>query len=260
MPLRADDVSTLRIVTLAPHLTEMVYTVGAGDALVGVVAYSDYPEQALSLPVIGDAFRIDPERLAAVEPNLILAWQGGNPDAVIEQLISRGYEVALLPANNLIDIAKNIIEIGRLTKRPESAGKVAGQFLAKLDRLQLTHGARSSLKVFYQISLQPLYTIGGGHPISEMIALCGGKNLFDDLDQLAPVVSLEDVLSRNPDVIIAGDDGAQLEQWLRWGELSAVANENLFAVDASLVTRPSTRMLQGAEQICAHLERARAGT
>ncbi|MDH3647114.1 MAG: cobalamin-binding protein [Gammaproteobacteria bacterium] len=247
----------LRIVSLAPHLTELLYTAGAGDMLVGVVAHSDYPEQARSVRVIGDAFRIDPERLAEVEPDLILAWQGGNPDEVIDQLISRGYTVVRLSADRITDIPKNLIEIGKLAGTSEIAVAQAGQFSQAMERLARTHANKSSLKVFYQISLQPLYTVGGDHPISDIIKLCGGENLFADLKQLAPIVSLEDVLSRNPDVIVAGDDRAQLDQWLRWNDLRAAINGNLFVVDASLVTRASTRMLQGAKQICAHLDRAR---
>ncbi|MDH3590202.1 MAG: cobalamin-binding protein [Gammaproteobacteria bacterium] len=257
-PAAEDGVDdALRIVTLAPHLTELVYTVGAGDRLVGVVAYSDYPQQARSLPVIGDAFRLDPERLAAVNPDLILAWDGGNPSEVIDQLSERGYHVARLPADTLADVANNLLEIGRLTGRAETAAAHAQAYSEALERLAAAHADKAPISVFYQVSPQPLYTIGGSHPIGDMIRLCGGTNLFADLEQMAPVVSLEEVLARNPDVIIASADGAQLDQWSRWQSMTAVANDNLYTVDASLVTRPSTRMLQGAQQICTRLDSAR---
>ncbi|MBT8132172.1 MAG: cobalamin-binding protein [Gammaproteobacteria bacterium] len=249
--------SGLRVVSLAPHITELLFSVGAADNIVGVVAHSDFPEQARTLPVIGDAFRIDPERLAAVEPDLIFAWQGGNPPEAIEQLKSRGYRVVSLPADSLQDVAENIIKIGSLTGHADTAKAQARQFSDAMEQLAQDHSGQAPVSVFYQISRQPLYTVGGGHPISDLIQLCGGQNIFDDLQQLAPVVSLEQVLLRNPDVIITGNDNAQLEQWSRWKKLSAAREQNLFMVDASLVTRSSLRLLQGARQICAHLATAR---
>lgn len=250
--------SGLRIVTLAPHLTELVYDIGAGGDLVGVVAHSDYPQAATRLPVIGDAFRIDPERLAAVEPDLVLAWDGGNPPETVDQLVERGYRVVSLRADTLRDVATNLAEIGALVGRETQARKAADEFLRTIEEQRQRSAAAGLLRVFYQISPQPLYTVGGRHPISDMIALCGGENVFAELEQLAPVVSLEAVLARNPQVIIAANPGGQLERWLRWPGLAAVTGNTLYTVDASLVSRPSTRMLQGLRQICSHLESARA--
>ncbi|MBT8136229.1 MAG: cobalamin-binding protein [Gammaproteobacteria bacterium] len=253
----ADIGPASRIVTLAPHLTELVFTVGAGNQLVGVVAHSDYPEAAQSLPVIGDAFRIDPERLAAVEPDLVLAWAGGNPAETVNQLLDRGYRVVSLPADALTDVAANLVRIGALTGHETVARAMADEYLQVLEQRRRQSMTGRPLRVFYQISPQPLYTVGGRHPISEMIRLCGGQNVFADLEQLAPAVSLEAVLARDPQVIIAAMPGGELQQWHRWADMAAVAGEALYTVDASLVSRPSTRMLQGLQQLCAHLEAVR---
>ncbi len=222
-----------------------------------MVAHSDYPPAARELPVIGDAFRIDPERLAAADPDLVLAWVGGNPQEAIEQLVSRGYKVARLRTDSLEDVAANLVEIGRLAGRADIANARAREFLRELSGLRTRHAGKRRLSVFYQIAPQPLYTVGRPHPISEMIDLCGGENLFADLDQLAPVVSLEDVVARNPEVIIASADDARLDRWRRWEGLAAAVGDNLYTVDPSLVTRPGVRMLEGVEAICGHLERAR---
>ncbi len=246
-----------RIVTLAPHLTELVFSAGAGDRLVGVVAYSDFPEAAQALPVIGDAFRIDPEQLAAVDPDLVLAWEGGNPDEALDQLETRGYRVIRLATESLFDVADNLEAIGRLTGTGDMAQRAAGDYRAALEKLAATHRGREPITVFYQVSPQPLYTVGGRHAISDMIRVCGGRNVFDDLGQLAPVVSLEAVIDRDPEVIIASNYGDPLERWRGWPDLSAARNGNLYTVDAALVTRPGLRMLEGTRAVCRHLDEAR---
>ncbi|MBT8131207.1 MAG: cobalamin-binding protein [Gammaproteobacteria bacterium] len=253
----ADPKAPVSIISLAPHLTELLFSVGAGDQIAGVVAHSDFPPAAKMLPVVGDAFRIDPERLATLKPDLILAWQGGNPDDLIGQLRGRGFNVVSLPANNLDDVAANLIFIGRQTGHLAYALEQAEAFRQTVAELRLAYQSRMVVDVFYQISNQPLYTIGASHPVTELIELCGGRNIFADVAQAAPVVSLEEVILRDPQVIIASTGNPQLDNWSRWEDLRAVAANNLYLVDASLVNRSSLRILQGARQICAHLDRAR---
>lgn len=249
-----------RIVALAPHLTELVYSAGAGERLVGVVAWSDYPPAALSLPLVGDAFRVDLERLAQLEPDLVLAWESGNPREVIAQLRQQGYRVVSLATQTLDDVAANLIEIGRLAATEGVAQQKAAHFREALEALRQRYDNATALNVFYQISPAPLYTVGAPHPITEMIEVCGGRNIFSDLDAMAPVVSLEDVILRDPDVILAapppGDDSALLA-WQRWPQLRAVADAHLYAVDPSLVARSSTRILDGLAEICTALDSAR---
>ena len=177
-----------RIVSLAPHLTELVFAAGAGDALVGVVEYSDYPVAAKSLPRIGDAFRIDIERVIALNPDLVLAWSSGNPQQMVDLVAAQGIPVTILEPVHLEQIAEQIEHIGNLAGTVAKARVSAMEFRKRLRSLEKEFGERDNISVFYQISSKPLYTINKYQIISEAIAFCGGSNIFADLDELAPVV------------------------------------------------------------------------
>lgn len=246
---------SLRIVTLAPHLTELVYAAGAGEYLVGVSAYSDYPPEALELPVISDAFTVDQEQLAILAPTLILAWDGGNPVPLIDELSQSGYRVEAIRSHSLADIPMAIERIGELTGRTGKANAIAREFRQDIAALRDAHAALPQVSVFYQISTRPLYTIGGTHYISDIIELCGGRNVFDDLSELAPAVSVEAVIDRNPDAMLAAHvDGENIfEVWDRWPHLVANQTGNRFTVDADSIGRPSLRLVAAAMTICEHL-------
>ena len=248
-----------RIVTLSPHLAELVFAAGAGDLLVGTVEYSDYPPQASSIARIGDAFRIDSEKLAALGPDLILAWPGGNPQALIEGLRNDGYQVLELAATGLESVAIQLRRIGELTGHADRAGRAADLYLAKVDRLRVENLQKPPIRVFYQVAQRPLFTIGRKQVISEVVSLCGGINIFADLDSLAPVVSMETVLLRNPQVILSARTGSAnpLDIWLDYPAVAAVRLENLYLVDASLLARAGLRLADGAAQVCRLLDQAR---
>lgn len=248
-----------RIVTLSPHLAELVFAAGAGDLLVGTVEYSDYPPQASSIVRIGDAFRIDSEKLAALGPDLILAWPGGNPQPLIDGLRNDGYEVLELAATGLESVAIQLRRIGELTGHADRAGRAADLYLAKIDRLRVENLQKPPIRVFYQVAGRPLFTIGGKQVISEVVSLCGGINIFADLDSLAPVVSMETVLLRNPQVILSARTGSAnpLDIWLDYPAVAAVRLENLYLVDASLLARAGLRLADGAAQVCRLLDQAR---
>ena len=247
-----------RIVTLAPHLAELVHAAGAGDRLVGTVEWTDYPPEAAALPRIGDAFRLDLEALAVLGPDLVLAWRGGNPDHLLEQLEQRGYRVVALAPQRLDDIGAHLVEIGRLAGTPEPAREAAARYREGLEALRRAQAGKSELRVFWQVSWRPLYTVGGRQLISEVIALCGGRNIFADLGELAPAVGMEAVIARDPEVILAADvQRAELAEWTRWPSVTAVARGHLYAVDGDLVVRASPRILEGTRQVCAALDRGR---
>ncbi len=248
-----------RIVTLSPHLAELVFAVGAGDLLVGTVEYSDYPSQALSIARIGDAFRIDSEKLAALRPDLILAWPGGNPQTLIDALRDDGYAVLELAATGLGSVAVQLRRIGELTGHGERAARVADHYLAQVDRLRVENLHKPPLRVFYQVAERPLFTVGREQVISEVVSLCGGINIFGDLDSLAPVVSMEAGLLRNPQAILSAATGSgnPLDIWLDYPAVAAVRLENLFLVDASLLARAGLRLVDGTAQVCRLLDQAR---
>jgi iron complex transport system substrate-binding protein len=247
-----------RIVTLAPHLAELVYAAGAGDRLVGTVHWTDYPPAAAALPRIGDAFRLDLEALAVLSPDLILAWRGGNPDHMLEQLVQHGYRVVALAPERLDDIGTQLEEIGRLAGTLNAAREAADRYRSGLEDLRRAHAGKSPLRVFYQVSWRPLYTVGGRQLISEVIELCGGRNIFDDLGELAPAIGMEAVIARDPEVIVTASVQAQdLGEWRRWPSIAAVARGHLYTVDGDLVVRAAPRILEGTRQVCDALDRAR---
>lgn len=248
-----------RIVSLSPHLTELVFDAGAGQWLVGAVEHSDYPPAARRIPRIGDAFRIDRERLARLHPDLILAWRGGTPEVTVEQLVSDGYRVEWVETDDPEDIAVALERIAELAGTRDVAAPLAHEFRTGFSSLERRYAGRSPVRVFVQISPRPLYTVGHGQVVDTVISMCGGVNIFGGIDQLAPVVTEEAVIAADPDVIIAprvADEDA-LARWRRYDNIPAVRDGRLYSMDADLISRQSLRLLQGARKICDFLQSAR---
>jgi len=250
-----------RIVTLAPNLAELVYAAGAGEQLVGVVQYSDYPSAVGALPRVGDAFRIDYEALRLLRPDVVLAWASGTPRGVIDKLHQLDYRVVELDAQTLDGIADELEQIGVIAGTRSLANAAAQAFRDGVVELRAGVKSAGRPRVFYQISAAPYYTVSGQHVISELIELCGGENVFAALPELAPSVSLEAVLRANPDVILAattdGDDKWQAV-WQRWSFVTAVRKRALYSVNANWVSRSTPRILAAGRQICGALQAARA--
>lgn len=249
-----------RIVTLAPNLTELAFTAGAGNSVVGVSAWSDFPPVAKLLPVIGDAFMIDEERLALMQPDLLLAWDGGTPAHVIDELRRAGFHVEVLRTRSIDDVATSLRRIGELAGSEAVSERVAAEFTSAIANITERHRDRADLRVFYQVSRRPLYTISGQHYVSELIEICGGSNVFADLEELAPTVDVEAVVDRNPEVLLASSAGGEdaLVDWERWPDLAANRYGNHFQVPADTVSRATTRLVSAADAVCAALDRARA--
>jgi iron complex transport system substrate-binding protein len=251
-----------RIVTLAPHLAETLFAAGAGDRLVGTVDYSDYPEAVKNLPQVGGYSRLDLEAIVALKPDLIVAWHSGNAPANIDQLRAFGFPIYVSQPNRLEDVASEIERLGRLAGSLEAAEAAARRFSARLDSLRERYGGKPVVRAFYQIWKQPLSTVGGKQIISSVIRLCGGENVFGGLETIAPVVTIEAVIAANPEAIIASGMGAArpewLDDWKRWKVVTAVARNKLFFVPPELIQRHTPRLLDGAEQLCRHLETARS--
>jgi len=250
-----------RIVTLAPHLAETLFAAGAGDRLVGTVEYSDYPEAAKKVPRVGGYSRVDLEAVVALKPDLIIAWYSGNAPANIEKLRGFGFPVYVSQPDRIEDVAREIERIGRLAGTSQAADAAAENFRARLDGLRREYEKKARVRTFYQIWKQPLSTVGGRQIISSVIRLCGGENVFGDLQALAPVVSVEAVVSTDPEAIVASGMGEArpewLDDWKRWPAITAVARNNLFFVPPELIQRHTPRLLDGAEVLCRHLQSAR---
>lgn len=251
-----------RIVSLAPHVTEILYAAGAAEQIVAAVEYSDYPEAAKKLPRVGGYSRIDLEAVVAQKPDLIIAWQSGNAKASISQLQSLGIPVFLSQPNSIEDVASNLERFGELTGKENTARAAAVRLRARLAVLKRLYSKLPTVKVFYQVWEKPLMTVNSKQIISDVIRLCGGENVFADLGPISPTVSVEAVLAANPEVISVGGMGSKhpewLEPWKQWPRIMAVQRGNLFYIDPVLIQRHTPRLLDGAEIMCAQLDEARA--
>lgn len=251
-----------RIVSLAPHITEILFAAGAGPHIVGTVSYSDYPDEALRIPVVGSYDNLDIERILAAKPDLIVAWQSGNSSAQLARLKGLGLAIYFSEPRNIEDVPRDIERLGELAGTSQTAKKAAAIFRGRHARLRQRYADRPVVSVFYQIWNQPLMTVNGKHLISQVIRLCGGRNVFSDLTVLAPMIDIEALLAAGPEVIIAGGmdemTPAWLEDWRRYPSLPAAKSENLFFIPPNILQRNGPRILDGAERLCRSLERARA--
>lgn len=253
----ADATAAERIVTLAPHLAELVCAAGACNELVGVSARSDYPAEVLQKPQIGDASALNLEAILALKPTLILAWDGGTPVDRSARLRRLGLRVENIATRHLDDIANALIQIGHWTGHADTAEHAAATFRAELDALRREHQGDHRLQVVFQIETAPAYTINRDSPISEMITLCGGDNVFADLPKLAQPVGAEAMLARQPDVVLYGDDESPAAIARYWQRLPSRPPPQLQAVPADTITRATPRALDGARAICAALRNTR---
>jgi len=244
-----------RIISLAPHLTELLFAVGAGAQVVGVDGASDYPKAAQALPRVGDFSRINFERILALKPDLVVVWVGGNRAADIHRLKQMDLPVLQTEATRLDDVARLLRLIGQASGHAGEAERAARDFSAQLAALQVRTGRKPPLRVFYQVWDRPLMTVGGRHWISDALALCGARNVFADLHALSPVVSREAVLQRAPDLIVSGSDAPGMRRaWQSFSRLPAVKNRAFVRVDADRLHRLTPRLIEGVAELCTAVE------
>ncbi len=254
-----------RVISLSPHITELIYAAGGGAKLVGTVSYSDYPPAAQSIPRVGDNRSLDLERIVALKPDLIVVWRHGNARQQLDKLRELHIPLFFSEPRRLDDIATSLTRLGVLLDTSSAAQPAADTYRRDIAQLRERYAARAPVSVFYQVWDQPLMTLNGEHMISDVIALCGGRNVFAALKPLVPTVSTEAVLAANPDAIVTSSQGAtapdkplaRLDRWRAWPALTAVAHGNLFAIDGDLLTRPAPRLAMGAAQLCKDLDLAR---
>ncbi len=251
-----------RIVSLAPHVTELLFAIGAGSKVVGVSEYSDYPPEALRLPRVSSSGGVDIEKVLSLRPDLTVAWRFEATRGAIDRLEKFGIPVFLSEPRQLGEIADNMESLGALTGAVAASRTAAAKFRMDLDRLRRNYSGRTRLKVFYHLSMRPLMSLNGRQMVSSAIELCGGVNVFADAPALAPIVDAEAVFAADPDVIVAAQRNPQESSWQapwkeRFGGLRAVREESLFAVDATIMHRQGPRVLVAVESLCRQLDEAR---
>ncbi|UAW63574.1 cobalamin-binding protein [Mycoavidus sp. HKI] len=268
-----DDVGTVvtlttpakRVISLAPHLTELIYAAGGGSVLRGTVKHSDYPNAARQLPRVGDYQALDLEQIIALRPDLVVAWQHGNVERQLNALRKLHIPIFYNAPRQLNDISITLEKFGILFDTRATADSAAARLRADIAALRTRYAQRAPVRVFYQVSDQPLITLNGKQIASDVIRVCGGHNVFADLAPEVPVISLEAVLAADPQAIIVSRPSAiatgqalpSLERWRNWPQLSATQHNALFAIDADLLDRPAPRIAQGAARLCKALDTAR---
>lgn len=249
-----------RIVALAPSLAELAFAAGAGGRLVGVARFSDFPPAARDIPQVGDAARVDFERIVALKPDLVLAWKSGNSAADVARLESLGYPAFVSEPARLADVPRLLHAIGALAGTLPAAGKAAAEFEREIQALRGRYAKARTVRVFYQIWHRPLLTVNGAHMISDVIALCGGENVFADVNQLTPSVTLEAVIAAKPEVILGGGSaGGENEFAAQWRTSSVPPLRELPAhyINPDHIQRQTPRIVEGTKAVCAALEKVR---
>lgn len=250
-----------RVVSLAPHLTELAYAAGGGGALVGAIRYSDFPEPARSLPLVGDAHAIDFERIVQLKPDLVLVWSSGLNERHKTRLRSLGLTVFESEIRSAQGIPDTLRRLGALLGHGAAANAAAHRFETQWQALAERHRGKTPVRVFWQLWHEPLMTINRGHLIGEALRLCGGVNVFGDLGLLTPTVSWEAAVAADPQLIAGAgrrqDRARDFAAWRRFKGVSAVKRERFASIDGDLIGRMGPRFVDGAAQLCEAIEGTR---
>ena len=250
-----------RVISLSPHITEMLFSAGAGHKLVGVVDYSNYPEAALEIENIGAYNAIKIEKVIQLQPDLIIAWQSANRPKDIEKLQKLGFTVIFSHPKKLEDIPKEIRAFGKQLNTSNQANITAKQLENQLLAIKQRYQSEPIISAFYQIWNAPLMTINGQQFLSQALKLCAAKNVFADLPMLAAEVNIESVINRNPDTILIGGEQqmqqAWLNDWQKWKTLKAVQNRQIHLLEADTFQRPTQRFIEGIDKLCQTIMQAR---
>lgn len=250
-----------RVISLAPHVTELVFAAGGGKQLIGVDENSDFPAAAKNIAKVGSFRGIDLERIIAAQPDLLIVWLHGPAARQLEPLKKLGIPLFYSEPKRMTDIASSLRRLGVLMGSSAVAEAAAKKYESELAALRSAYASKPKLRVFYQVWHKPLYTLSRQHIVNDAIELCGGQNIFADLPVTAPVVSDEAVIAANPQVMISAGMKKQDDLLGRWGQIraiSAVAQNQLYQIDGDILNRPTPRFLQGTRAVCDSLDKARA--
>jgi iron complex transport system substrate-binding protein len=251
-----------RIVSLAPHNTENLFTAGAGAQIVGTVDHSDYPQQALDIPRVGNYKQVNIEAILGLKPDLIIAWSSGNTNESVQRLIDLGIPVFYSEPHTFEEIINNIERLARLSGQLKNATPRLEGMRQTFRDLESDYSGKKPLKIFYQVWDQPLITLNGDHSVSHAFELCGGINVFADQPTIAPRINIEGVIAQNPQLILlAGHSATQtaswIDTWSKWTSIDAVSSGQIKNIDADVMNRPTLRFLEGTRQVCEIIESAR---
>jgi vitamin B12 transport system substrate-binding protein len=250
-----------KIIALSPHSVELLYAIGAGDRIIGTLEYADYPKAALKIPRIGNFNGIQIEKVVELQPDLIIAWKSGNKSSDLAKLQSLGFNIYYSQPQNIAEIGKELLELGKLTNLVKEAEIVAHEMMSQYQTIKNRNKSKQSVNVFYQLWHDPIRTIGPDNWTQSLINDCNGKNIFNDATSQYPVVSLESVLVKNPEVIIiphhSGKKNDKKKFWLKWPNIKAVKNDHINIINGDLVHRFTPRAIDGLSILCKAIDQAR---
>ncbi len=256
-----------RILSLAPHNTENLFSAGAGGQVVGVVAHSDYPPAALRIASVGSHARVNLEAVVALAPDLVVAWETGHTRESLKKIAQLGFPVYYSEPRDFEGIIENIEELALLAGSSARINPPIAQLRHELAAVRARFAAKPTQTVFYQVWSDPLMTLNGEHLISRALELCGARNVFAHLPIIAPRLSIEAVIQANPDIIITGRGTAQggglapdMSMWKKWNSVNAVARDGFIFVDSAVMHRNTARMILGIRDLCEQIDRLRQAT
>ena len=251
-----------RIISLAPNITEVLFHIGAGAQIVGADEYSNYPEAAKQIQRVNNHAAANYELILSLKPDLVIAWQSGNGDKIIDPLRKLGFPVFVIETREIDQIPALFLRFGQLSGHEAIAQQRIDEFTQRLHGLRNAQTGKSVVRTFYQIWHEPLITLNGQHMVSDIIRLCGGVNVFADAIPLVPYINIESVVAADPEVIITGgseqDQPDWLDRWQQWAGISAVQHQHIYAIPSDLMQRHSDRILEGAEMMCNYFDQVRS--
>lgn len=250
-----------RIITLAPHIVELLFEIEAGSQIIATTEFSDFPEEAKQIPTIGNYLKLDLERIVALKPDLIIAWRDGNPAGDLAKLQKLGFRIEYSNPKELKDIGIELLWLGEVTDNLKVAAQRAEVFNEGLNKLETEFSGQSDMLVFYELWGNPLTTIGPQSWPAKLLQLCGAKNAFAEVNNDYPQVSIEQVLAKKVDVIIQPLSVNQTDKtgypWQNWSGIKAVSNEQIIRPDADKIHRMTTRTLQELTILCKEIDKSR---
>ena len=246
-----------RIVALAPHITEMLYAIGAGQHLVAVSDFSDYPGPAQVLPRVANFAGVNIEAVLALQPDLIIAWRSGTPIADVNRLKQLGLRVVFSDPITLNDIGNELQMLGELTGNPQQGAQQAADFAAALQQLSEQYQHKKPVRVFFAMGVAPLSTVANQAWPQQMLQLCRADNPFAKVKGDYPQVGIEQVVEAQPEVIIQASragTAADFSYWQRYTSLPAVKQQRFISLNADHLYRTTPRTLLGISQLCQALD------
>ncbi|WP_262415376.1 vitamin B12 ABC transporter substrate-binding protein BtuF [Vibrio sp. SCSIO 43132] len=253
------DSSVKRIISLAPHATEIAFAAGLGDKLIAATDHSDYPDAAKKLERVANYQGIKLERIVALQPDLIITWPSGNPAKELDKLKKLGFKIYESKTGTFQDITNNLIQLSQYADDPTIGKKAAKDFELALANLKQRYATDQPVKYFYQLSTKPIITVAQHSWPSEVFSYCGGENIFVDSASPYPQVGEEQVVIRQPDVIFTSRHAVQNESlWNGWAsQVPAVQHKQVWSLNSDWINRPTPRTVYAVEQVCDFFEQAR---